>query len=581
MTWWLFHRNRLLSEKGAIADLEATVDWLRISQWQANPDFSMCVDFQIVNNGESFGFQMIYPSVFPDAPPMIYTEGRTLISGHQYGPDGELCLEHRPDNWTPSITGADMIISCQRLLAVERPDTGDIVHASSAHIASLGRDMRPAYCRFLVTEKDINALKELPDRDPQPMVLRERLGASTFVAVLCYLGKEDEPIWTGNLLLPKQGHDQKGFVIRIPEVSDIGGVTANNLGQFLEDLGYKEISHSLIESNDWGYLLVGDCEHWMLFSVFGKQEDRKVMCYTTLYVPEEKQRVPDCFASISDQKIGIVGCGSIGSKIAASLCRTGVGNFVLVDDDLFLPDNVIRNELDLGDAGSHKTQALRDRLLKINPNVDIKVHRLRLGGQESAKSMDSVLASLGECDLLIDATADPTAFNMTASVATRREKPMIWVEVFAGGIGGLVARARPKIDPIPLVARAQIEAWCNDQNVEWVRPPDAGRYDGRDGDENPLIADDAEVSIMSAHAARFASDILARPKKSIFPSSVYIIGFSSEWIFNQPFDTRPINLQPAGGWGDDADLWDPDAALQILKEHLPPKRGADATPATD
>ncbi len=146
---------------------------------------------------------------------------------------------------------------------------------------------------------------------------------------------------------------------------------------------------------------------------------------------------------------------------------------------------------------------------------------------------------------------------------------MIWVEVFAGGIGGIVARARPDIDPVPLAARSQIEVWCNDQGVDWIRPEEVGRYDGRDGEGEPLIAEDAEISIMAGHATRFASDILARPEASVFPFSAYVVGFSSEWLFNEPFDTRPIDFRPDGEWGGSIDMLEPEAFAQLLREHLP------------
>lgn len=153
---------------------------------------------------------------------------------------------------------------------------------------------------------------------------------------------------------------------------------------------------------------------------------------------------------------------------------------------------------------------------------------------------------------------------------------MVWAEVFAGGIGGIVARARPDLDPIPLTARGQIDIWCKDQGVDWIRPDDAGRYDGQSEDGVPLIADDSDVSVIASHAARFAIDILARPDAGIFPVSAYVIGLSSEWLFDQPFDTRPIDLNPEGEWGEHNELADPKAMLEILKEHLPPKEDTDA-----
>lgn len=581
MTWWISRSTRLSYEKAAVAKLEASVDWLRVGRWKANADLVMYVDFYIVHGDEEFAFEMIYPSVFPDAPPMIHTKDRSRVSQHQYDADGELCLEYRPDSWQPSISGADMIGSCQRLLSEERPKKGEVLYARSAHVASLGRDMRSKPFRFLVTENDINALSALPEHTPNPFSLRSRDAAGIFVLAISYLGAKEEPIWNSDLLLPKWDTNLSGFVVRVSGASYFREMKSDALRAYLESIELVELSNSLFDGDGIVHLLVGDAEYWTLFCIYGKAKDRKVIRYTTLRVPVEKQRLPDYFASLSDKKVGIVGCGSVGSKIAASLCRSGVGNFFLIDEDIFFPGNAIRNELDLNDTGAHKAYALRDRLLKIAPKADIKALRMSLGGQESANSLAGALESLGECDLLIDATAEPTAFNMLASVSTRRRKPMIWVEVLAGGIGGIVARARPDIDPVPLAARTQIEIWCNDQGVDWVRPSDAGRYDGRDGDGTPLIADDAEISIMSAHATRFASDILARPEASIFPVSAYVVGFSSEWLFTAPFDTRPIALQPKGEWGEAVDTVAPEALVQLLKDHLPSKEGADATPATE
>jgi hypothetical protein len=63
-----------------------------------------------------------------------------------------------------------------------------------------------------------------------------------------------------------------------------------------------------------------------------------------------------------------------------------------------------------------------------------------------------------------------------------------------------------------------------------------------------MVADDADVTVIAAHTARFAIDTLIPRNPSIFPSSVYMIGLAEGWIFDQPFDTRPIDVgkpQPA------------------------------------
>tara|TARA_B100002003_G_scaffold241825_1_gene263998 strand:+ start:1204 stop:2925 length:1722 start_codon:yes stop_codon:yes gene_type:complete len=569
MTWWITNSTRLSSEKLSITELEATVDWLQVFRWQIRADLAMCVDFQVTNSDEEFAFQMVYPSVFPDTPPMVYTKDRTRVSLHQYGADGELCLEYRPDNWKPSVTGADMIVSCQKLLLEERPEQGKMLYARSAHVASLGRDMRSKHFRFLITEHDIKILNALNEREPISVFLSERSSTSVYISTLSYVGANEESALPSDFVFPEGSTNGVGLVVRLVGVGNLSASTADELRGLLESFELVDLCDSLLNSNSFTHLLIGDEEFWSFFCIFGEIDDRKVINYTTLRLPSEKQRLPDTRFSLSSKVVGLVGCGSIGSKIAASLCRSGVGSFFFIDEDIFFPGNVIRNELDLNDTGAHKAQALRGRLLRINPHVNIKALRIALGGQESADSMAGALESLGECDLLIDATAEPTAFNMIASVSTRQKKPMIWVEVFAGGIGGIVARARPDIDPIPLAARSQIEVWCNDQGVDWLRSEAESHYDSRDGEGEPLIAEDAEISIMAGYAARFASDILSRPEASIFPVSAYVVGFSSEWLFNEPFDTRPIDLIPDGEWGENIDILEPEALAQLIRECFP------------
>ena len=237
----------------------------------------------------------------------------------------------------------------------------------------------------------------------------------------------------------------------------------------------------------------------------------------------------------------------------------------------------MRNELDLRSIGTHKAYAVRERLLQINPRCEVNTLRISLGGQESAASMAGALEALGQCDLLIDATADPRAFNLIASVSIRTKTPMIWCQVFGGGIGGLIARARPDIDPIPTAARDQIQVWCEDQGVNWVGASAESDYDVEVGEGTPMIADDAEVSIMAAHTDRFATDLLVNPEGSIFPSSAYLIGLSSKWIFEQPFDTAPIALCAAGRWGEVIDPFSVEDMIQLLKEYLPQRDEADGS----
>ena len=57
-----------------------------------------------------------------------------------------------------------------------------------------------------------------------------------------------------------------------------------------------------------------------------------------------------------------------------------------------------------------------------------------------------------------------------------------------------------------------------------------------------MIADDADVSVIAAHAARMGIDLLIPREPSAYPDSVYMIGLSKHGIFNSAFETYPIEV---------------------------------------
>ena len=63
------------------------------------------------------------------------------------------------------------------------------------------------------------------------------------------------------------------------------------------------------------------------------------------------------------------------------------------------------------------------------------------------------------------------------------------------------------------------------------------------------MADDSDVAVIAAHVTRMAIDLLVRPDNTAFPHSADVIGLAKEWIFDEPFDTRPIDFIPEGEWG--------------------------------
>lgn len=543
--WWLEHATRLKEERLALSELEEVSPWLKNVKWHAASGPTFEVDFDVVHGDEIFNMRMRYPVHFPYAPPSVFPKEKQKLSFHQYGAGGELCLEFRADNWEQNITGAMMIESTYRLLSGERAEVtdGENAEVPSAHHETLGQKLRGENYRFLVSPRLREQLLQLEMGKIYRGTFTEHRVEKTDVASMnsITLG-EDDNVWSDNTVL-KGRRLFNTVIFMTPELSSIAKLLPTELVASLFDIaGFSDEADRIITDSDLTGILLTDGRSVCFGYIATLEEKRKIIWYENVDVPDPEVRLPSSYVELENKSVGIIGCGSIGAKIAASLARSGIGKFVLIDDDILMPGNIVRHDLDTRGAGHHKVIALKDRLKGISPNCKVISRQIALGGQESASSAASALEQLNDCDVIIDATAAPEAFNKCAAIATLKKKCLVWAEVFAGGIGGMIVRARPNIDPPPFAARRQVYSWCEERGVPWTA--DATRYDAQEEGQPTLVADDGDVSVIAAHATRFVTDILTQTEESIFPYSAYMIGLKAGWMFSQPFQTEPIILNP-------------------------------------
>ena len=149
--WFVHSPERLKAEVSGIEDLQADVPWLLDVTPRVLKGLRFAVDFDLLLNAEPLPFTLSYPTLFPETPPSIVPRDGRHYSSHQWGSGGELCLEYRPDNWDPSVTGAMMIESAHRLLSAEHPTHGPPAVVPSAHQTSLGQELRGVRARALLT----------------------------------------------------------------------------------------------------------------------------------------------------------------------------------------------------------------------------------------------------------------------------------------------------------------------------------------------------------------------------------------------------------------------------------------------
>ena len=71
-------------------------------------------------------------------------------------------------------------------------------------------------------------------------------------------------------------------------------------------------------------------------------------------------------------KVAIFGIGGVGGYVVEALARSGVGSFVIVDDDKVCLTNINRQIIATRKTiGKYKVEVMRDRILEINPDAKV------------------------------------------------------------------------------------------------------------------------------------------------------------------------------------------------------------------
>ena len=79
---------------------------------------------------------------------------------------------------------------------------------------------------------------------------------------------------------------------------------------------------------------------------------------------------------LAEAKVAVFGIGGVGGYVVEALARSGVGSFVLVDDDKVCLTNLNRQIIATrSTVGKYKTDVMRDRILDINPQAQVEVRQ--------------------------------------------------------------------------------------------------------------------------------------------------------------------------------------------------------------
>ena len=96
--------------------------------------------------------------------------------------------------------------------------------------------------------------------------------------------------------------------------------------------------------------------------------------------------------------VGICGLGGLGSNIAISLARAGVGKLILIDFDKVDVTNLHRQQYKASQIGRYKTEALSENLKEIAPYVELETHTTRMTEQNVVELLKEAGMEINEVD---------------------------------------------------------------------------------------------------------------------------------------------------------------------------------------
>ena len=140
-----------------------------------------------------------------------------------------------------------------------------------------------------------------------------------------------------------------------------------------------------------------------------------------------KQKYDKIKKKLQNSTVGIAGLGGLGSNAAVALTRAGLGKLVLVDFDKVEKSNLDRQYYFTDQIGKLKTEAIAENIKKINPDVLVETHNIKL----TKSSMDVFFKDVDVIIEALDNAETKTAF-IEEILLKLPDKPV----VAASGVAG-------------------------------------------------------------------------------------------------------------------------------------------------
>ncbi len=123
-------------------------------------------------------------------------------------------------------------------------------------------------------------------------------------------------------------------------------------------------------------------------------------------------------------KVLVVGAGGLGSPLLQYLAAAGIGKIGIVDFDVVEDSNLQRQVLfGVADLGKSKAQAAKERLLNLNPHIEIQTYETRI-------SSENALEIIKDYDLVADGTDNFPTRYLINDACVLLDKPNVYASIF-------------------------------------------------------------------------------------------------------------------------------------------------------
>jgi molybdopterin/thiamine biosynthesis adenylyltransferase len=252
----------------------------------------------------------------------------------------------------------------------------------------------------------------------------------------------------------------------------------------------------------------------------------------------------DALAQLAKKSVAIVGLGSGGGFVALSMAMSGVGKFVLIDDDDVELTNVVRHVADLRYVGRPKVEAVAELIKQRNPAAQVEAVVGRLE-EHTDELTDVDLVVVG-----VDGELVKYAIN---EVCRAHHLTAIYAGVYERGEGGDVVIIYPDSGPCYACWARQLRQDVAQMTARETTDPGETELDyGMIGSDGTIKAEPA----LWLHVARVAgvqadmalNELLTgQPIHREYPANTVILANIAMEIFEgvtvPPYSAQWVNVE--------------------------------------